>query len=195
MVEYCSLIFSKAFRLVDCGSFRRLIKYCRPSISDNDLPHCNTFRTDILRRTRVAEEKVREKLKNLPCKVSLTFEAWTSKPGDPYLSITGHYIDAPADCPNDWVLKTEQLSFEEIKGRHTGKNMAEILSCTVDRYQIHGKVSHFNHSNLHSSFNFPRQVGWLTSDGASVNRTTIHEFAKLLTEADGDWSAEEHGML
>jgi hypothetical protein len=38
-------------------------------------------------------------------------------------------------------LRTEQLLFEEIKGRHTGKNMAEILVCTVDWYQIHGKVS------------------------------------------------------
>jgi hypothetical protein len=67
-----------------------------------------------------------------------------SQPGDPYLSITGHYIDAPADRPNDWELKMEQLSFEEIKGRHTGKNMAEVLSRTVDQYQIHGKVSSLN---------------------------------------------------
>jgi len=35
----------------------------------------------------------------------------------------------------------------------------------------------------------------MTSDGASVNRTTIREFEKLLTDADGDWSAEEHDML
>jgi hypothetical protein len=38
-------------------------------------------------------------------------------------------------------------------------------------------------------------MGWLTSDGASVNRTTIREFAKLLTEADGNWLATEHDML
>ena len=77
----------------------------------------------------------------LPCKISFTFDAWTSEPGDPYLSITGHYIDAPADRPNDWELKSEQLAFQEIEGRHTGKNIAQILSRTVDRYGIHGKVS------------------------------------------------------
>ena len=135
-----SLIFCKAFRLIDRGSFRRLIKYCRPSISEGDIPHRTTLRADILRRAQIAEDKVRAKLKNLPCKVSFTFDAWTSQPGDPYLSITGHYIDAPADHPKDWELKTEQLSFEEIKGRHTGKNMAAVLVRTVDRYQIHGKV-------------------------------------------------------
>jgi hypothetical protein len=35
----------------------------------------------------------------------------------------------------------------------------------------------------------------MTSDGASVNRTTVHEFKKTLTDADGDWSAVEHDML
>jgi len=35
------------------------------------------------------------------------FDAWMSKLGDPYLSITGHYIDAPADQLNNWKLKME----------------------------------------------------------------------------------------
>ena len=87
------------------------------------------------------EERVHEKLKNLLCKVSFTYDAWTLQPGDPYLSITGHYIDAPPSQPDDWELKTEQLAFEEIKGRHTGKNMAEIISHTVERYELQGKVS------------------------------------------------------
>ncbi|KAM6491680.1 hypothetical protein JOM56_012833, partial [Amanita muscaria] len=62
------------------------------SISEKDIPHRNTLREEILRRAHLAEEKICEKLKVLPCKVSFTFDAWTSQPGDPYLSITGHYI-------------------------------------------------------------------------------------------------------
>jgi hypothetical protein len=120
------------FHLIDCGSFRHLIKYCQPSISDSDIPHRTTLRAEILCSACIAVEKVQEKLNTLPSKVSLTFDAWTSQPGDPYLSIMGHYINAPADCLKDWQLRTEQLLFEEIKGRHTGKNMAEILVCTVD---------------------------------------------------------------
>ena len=84
---------------------------------------------------------MQQKLKNLPCKVSFTFDAWTSDPGDPYLSITGHYIDLPPDNPNNWELKTEQLAFEEIHGRHSGKNIAQILTRTVDRYELRGKVN------------------------------------------------------
>jgi len=33
------------------------------------------------------------------------------------------------------------------------------------------------------------------SDGASVNRTTLREFEKLLTDSDGNWSAAEHDIL
>jgi len=76
----------------------------------------------------------------VPSKISFTFDAWTSAPGDPYLSLTAHYIHAPVDHPNVWVLKSEQLLFQEIKGRHTGKNMAEILGNALDRYKLNGKV-------------------------------------------------------
>jgi hypothetical protein len=72
--------------------------------------------------------------------VLFTFDAWTSRPGDPYLLITGHYIDAPADHPNDWELKTEQFAFVMIEGRHTVKNIASILMQTVRCYGLDGKV-------------------------------------------------------
>jgi hypothetical protein len=104
---------------------------------------------------------VRTKLENLPCKVSFTFDAWTSDPGDPYLSITGHYIDSSPETPNDWELKTEQLSFEEIHGRHSGKNIAQILTRTVDRYKLYGKVIFdSNYNFLKSSYHcFNRLAG------------------------------------
>jgi hypothetical protein len=74
--------------------------------------------------------------------VSFTFDAWTSRPGDPYLSITGHYIAAHPTRPNDWELRTEQFAFVTIEGRHTGKNIASILLQTINRYELRGKVRH-----------------------------------------------------
>lgn len=52
----------------------------------------------------------------------------------------GHYVDAPADQPNNWKLTMEQLVFETIEGQHTGKNIASILMHMVNRYDLHGKV-------------------------------------------------------
>jgi hypothetical protein len=166
----------QAFRLVDRGSFRHLLKFCWPSLSEKDILHCHVIRKEILRRANVAEERVRESMNKIPSKISFMFDAWTSAPGDPYLSLTAHYIDAPADFPSAWKLKTEQLIFQQIEGRHTRKNMANILSRTLDRYQLHGKV------------------GWFTSDGAAVNCTTL-QVLQDSTLIETGWTAKEHDML
>lgn len=166
----------QAFLLVESDSFRRLLKFCRPSLSDKDIPHRHTIRAEVLRRAHVAEGQVRENMQRVPSKISFTFDAWTSGPGDPYLSLTAHYIDAPVDRPSAWALRSEQLIFQEIQGRHTGKNMADILSRVLDRYGLRGKV------------------GWFTSDGAAVNRTTLRELQSTSSVQTG-WAAHEHDML
>ena len=82
-------------------------------------------------------------LQSLPSKVSFTFDMWTSDPGDPYLSVTAHYIDAPVDKPREWELRVVQLAFKHVEGRHTGKNIANILIDVVNQYGLRGKVSCF----------------------------------------------------
>ena len=143
---------------MDRGSFRRLLKFCRPSLLERDIPHRHALRAEILLRAEIAECRVRENLKRVPSKISFTFDAWTSAPGDPYLSLTSHFIDAPADHPNAWELKSDQLIFQEIQGRHTGKNMADILSRALDRYDLCGKVRSFSLSSL---FLLIASAGWL----------------------------------
>jgi hypothetical protein len=144
---------SKAFLLIKRDSFRRLLKFCRPSLLDKDIPHRHTLRAEILWRAHLAEEMVRKNMKKVPSKISFTYDAWTSAPGDPYISLTAHYIDVPSDHPNAWELKSEQLIFQEIKGRHTGKNMGEILSRALDRYELRGKVrSSSTHRFIFSSY-------------------------------------------
>jgi hypothetical protein len=90
------------------------------------------------------EGQVCENLKNVPSKISFTFDAWMSAPGDPYLSLTAHFIAVPIDRPNAWELKTDQLIFQEIQGRHMGINIGDILSCALDRYDLRGKVRSFS---------------------------------------------------
>ena len=130
----------QAFRLIERGGFRRLLKFCRPSLAEKDIPHCQTLRADILQRAHIAEEQVRKCMNETPGKISFTFDAWTSTPGDPYISLTAHYIHSPVDHPNAWELRTEQLLFQEIQGRHTGKILGEILNSALDRYHLYGKV-------------------------------------------------------
>jgi hypothetical protein len=177
---------------VDRGSFRRLLKFCRPSLSERDIPHWQTLRAEIVRRAGIVEGQVCENLKNVPSKISFTFDAWTSALGDPYLSLTAHFIAAPIDRPNAWELKTDQLIFQEIQGRHTGTNMGNILSCALDRYDLRGKVRSFSLPSFLTDP--PLQVGWFTSDGAAVNRTTLCVLQNS-TSMDAGWTAQEHDML
>jgi hypothetical protein len=75
-------------------------------------------------------------MQDIPGKVLFTFNAWTSDVGDPYLSITGHYITAPPDCPEEWELKNEQLAFTPMPGSHTSVNIANLIIHVIDKYGL-----------------------------------------------------------
>ena len=124
----------QAFCLADHGSFCCLLKFCQPSLSERDILHCHTIHKEILQCVHVAEGRVCENMSKIPLKISFMFDVWTSASGDPYLSLTAHYIDAPVDCPSAWQLRLEKLIFQQIEGRHTGKNMADILGHALDWY-------------------------------------------------------------
>ncbi|KAK2462470.1 hypothetical protein APHAL10511_005440 [Amanita phalloides] len=103
---------------------------------------------------------------------------WTSDPGDPYILITGHYINTlMADRPNEWELRTEQLAFMHVKGWHTGKNITELLVEAIDKYEICGKV------------------GWFTSDGATVNRMTLWELEKSFEASEDKFKAKQQDIM
>ena len=73
-------------------------------------------------------------------KISMTFDTWTSLSGDPFLSITAHYIDTPVNKPQQWILKLDQLAFTPIVGNHSGTNIGKILMEVIDEYDIRKKV-------------------------------------------------------
>lgn len=76
----------------------------------------------------------------MPGKISITFDAYTSRAADPYLTITAHYIDAPAGSPSSWRLASDVLAFEHVPGAHTGDNLASVITDVVDRFGFRSKV-------------------------------------------------------
>ncbi|KAK7034322.1 HAT family dimerization domain-containing protein [Favolaschia claudopus] len=163
-----------AFLLVDKAPFRRVLQYSRPSLKESDIPHRTKMRAEVLERASEAEDRLRARLsasflksislfsnrltgttKSIPGQVSFTFYTWTSKTGDPFFGVTGHYIDSPPDSPEDWSLKSDQLAYTPIEGNHSGDNLAKILVRTLDRYDLREKM------------------GWGTADNASNNDTCM----------------------
>jgi hypothetical protein len=135
-----SLNSLKALQLVDRQPFRHLLKYLRPSLKESDIPHCTKIHEEIMKRANTAELQVRESLSRVKSLVSFTFDSWTSASLEPFLSVTCHYI-ASTGKPGDWQLKTNQLAFTRIQGNHSGANICSMLVHTVDRYNLHNKVT------------------------------------------------------
>lgn len=77
---------------------------------------------------------------NIASDILLTFDLWTSRPYNPYLGITAHYIDAPADCPNEWELKTVTLGYTVVEGNHSGANITAHIIQELNKYGLREKV-------------------------------------------------------
>jgi len=55
-------------------------------------------------------------------RISLTADTWTSPNKLPFLAILAYWIS------DSWQMEEVLIGFEEIKGSHTGANMAEIIN-------------------------------------------------------------------
>jgi hypothetical protein len=110
-----------------------------------------------------------EKFKTLDSRVSFTFDAGTSRASDPYLTVTGHWIDA------NWNIHEQVLAFQEIVGNHSGENTGALLIEILGRY---GLVD-------------PNKLGWGTADGSTVCDKAIAVLAKRVDPTRQQWVAKE----
>ncbi|GJF00539.1 hypothetical protein PsYK624_168320 [Phanerochaete sordida] len=72
-------------RIVNRGPFRAVLPYLQPSLKEANIPHHIKMREIILEHAHRVADLLREKYKDIPCKISLTFDAWTSN-----VSATNH---------------------------------------------------------------------------------------------------------
>jgi hypothetical protein len=117
---------------------------------------------------------VKEKPKTVDSKISITFDSWTSEPGMPFLSVTAHYIDSQDGKPQEWELKSEQLTFMIINGNHNSSNIGRILIETINNCNFHTKV------------------GWFMANNATNNDTAIQTVALTIDPSGKEWVAGEH---
>ncbi|KAF7372957.1 hypothetical protein MSAN_00502900 [Mycena sanguinolenta] len=167
----------EALSIVERPSFRRLLQYCRPSITETDIPTRRTIRKYVLQLAKDVQAKLFDEFQKPSGLHSLSHDAWTSESGIPFLNINNHYIRSPPDRPNDWEIVTDELGFVKIEGRHTGENIGAAILTSLDKYGLREKV------------------GWVTADGASVNRTTTKALERHLDNSDAEWTAKERDMM
>ena len=57
----------------------------------------------------------------------MTLDGWSSLARDPYLGVTVHWVHSTPESPTEWTLRTLLLAFREIKGNHSGANLASVV--------------------------------------------------------------------
>ena len=70
----------------------------------------------------------------------MTLDGWSSLARDPYLGVTVHWVHSSPEAPTDWSLRTLLLAFREVKGNHSGQNLANLVMEILSKAGLTSKV-------------------------------------------------------
>jgi hypothetical protein len=51
-----------------------------------------------------------------------------------------HWVHSPKESPTEWSLRTLLLAFREVKGNHSGKNLAKVVMKILQEAGLTSKV-------------------------------------------------------
>lgn len=100
------------------------------------------MREKVITQFEKMQLNLKELLKNNDSRFSFTLDAWTALNGFSYYAITIHYIN------KDWELISNTRHLIPSKGKHTGKDIAEIFLKTVEDFDIINKIQGITMDNM-----------------------------------------------
>ncbi len=118
---------SEPFSVVEEEEFVQLIKTLNPAA---ELLSDQTIKSDVMELYLQKIDGIKKILKDVPGKLSITMDIWTSKNMLSFLVIRAHWITI------DWKMKSSLLDFSPIDGEHTGANQGRILLNCLKRFDI-----------------------------------------------------------
>ncbi|KAG4070300.1 hypothetical protein HA402_014400 [Bradysia odoriphaga] len=89
-----------------------------------------TMRADLLDTFKVKLNELRVQMSEVPGKISVTMDGWTSKNVLPFLAIRAHWLDA------EWNYKSQLLDFCHIEGSHSGKAFKDLFVEVLQSLEI-----------------------------------------------------------
>lgn len=108
-------------------SFVELVRSLNPEavlISDK------TVRADIIETYEEKLNVVKDLVSQIPGKISISHDGWTSRNILPFMAIRGHWYDS------DWILHSILFDFSYIHGKHTGWKLSCIFRDCLSRLDI-----------------------------------------------------------
>jgi hypothetical protein len=133
-----------SFAQFDNIYFLNLISAVSPLLA-KCLPSRDTFRRWFLTEFEKGKQKVMEDLKTARSNIHLSFHLWRSPDFDPIIAIAAHYIDAKGR------RQTKLLAVRQLRGEHSGENIAEIVLEVIEEYKIRKQIGFFISDNRSSN--------------------------------------------
>ncbi len=144
------------------AAFVELINSLNP---DAHIVSDKTIKADELAEYLWKFDELKAQIAQVPGKISISMDGWTSKNMLPFLAIRGHWLDS------EWNYQTKLLDFAYIEGKHSGEKHSEILIAVLGRLEIPltkiSAVTLDNASNNDTLFNFLEAHG-ITAIGNQV---------------------------
>ncbi|KAL6838606.1 hypothetical protein ACP4OV_031563 [Aristida adscensionis] len=119
------------FSLVEYPKFRSFVSSLNPWFTHISR---TTIKSDCISTYEEGREKLRETLKNITSRVSLTADLWTSNQNLGYLCVTCHYIDL------EWRIYKRIIKFALVETPHDGRNMFNAMLRTLQDWNLEHKV-------------------------------------------------------
>ncbi|CAH1435710.1 unnamed protein product [Lactuca virosa] len=130
---------------VDYSGIKELFEYVS---EDLNLICRNTVRSDIVNMHKKEMNKLKSFLKEVPGRICLTSDLWTSITTDGYISLTAHFID------ENWILQKRLLNFSDMPPPHNGISLSEKGYSMLADWGIEGKLFSITLDNASSNDTF-----------------------------------------
>lgn len=89
-----------------------------------------TVKADLMAVYKQKISELKTEVTNVPGKISITMDTWTSKNSLAFLAIRGHWLD------QNWNYQSKLLDFAHIEGDHKGFNLNLIFTECLTRLEI-----------------------------------------------------------
>ena len=135
------------FKVVEGEAFREMVSKLDPQYQ---VPSRETIKKAIMKSFEDRKTVVKNFIKNIPGKVALTTDIWSSLKSEGFLGITIHFID------ENWILRHFTLDIFRFKGAHTGQAIADEIYRIITEHELQLKamaITTDNGSNMVSGAN------------------------------------------
>ena len=137
------------------------------TLTNNEtFPKRSSTRDKVLRHFNAMRVAVFKTLKQIPSKFSLSVDGWTKIVNQSYYGITIHFID------DNWTLQSLPLDFIQNKGRHTGKDIANLIRDVMEEFDVKSRIQ------------------GITLDNSAANTTCMVELSEVLPDEGIEFDSE-----